>query len=137
MGLYLAVFDNDEEVDGVEVGSYADFVTLRDCVVSELEGGTPGASFPIFSLHPDCDGEWSIADCSKLRDELRGIAYGLTGRPAVAFTSDWQRTVAKSIGLVPRNAYESFVDVDGEFLIDRIQTLVATALERGLPILFQ
>ena len=137
MGLYLAVFDNDEEVDGVEVGSYADFAALRDWVVRELEGGTPGASFPIFSLHSDCDGEWSIADCSKLRTELRGITDGLRGRPAVAFTSDWQRAVAKSIGLVPRNAYESFVDVDGEFLIDRIQTLVATALERRLPILFQ
>jgi hypothetical protein len=51
--------------------------------------------------------------------------------------SDWQRAVAKSIGLVPQNAFESFIDVDGEFLIGRLQSLVDGARKRGLPILFQ
>jgi hypothetical protein len=45
--------------------------------------------------------------------------------------------VAKSIGLVPQNAFESFVDVDGEFLIERMRSLAEVALNRGLPILFQ
>ena len=42
MGLYLCVFassDLDEEVDGVEVGSYDDFHTLRTAIAEQLEGG--------------------------------------------------------------------------------------------------
>jgi len=45
--------------------------------------------------------------------------------------------VAKSVGLHPQNACESFIDVDGEFLLERLQSLVKKALERRLPILFQ
>jgi hypothetical protein len=45
--------------------------------------------------------------------------------------------VADSIGLVPQNAFESFIDVDGEFLLERLQNLVKNALKHQLPILFQ
>jgi hypothetical protein len=58
-------------------------------------------------------------------------------RPAIRFSSAWQETVAKSIGLDPQNAFESFIDVNGEFLLERLQSLVKNALARGLPILFQ
>jgi hypothetical protein len=88
-------------------------------------------------LHSDSDGEWSVRDCEKLRGELAEIATALKARAAVQFGSDWQVAVAKSIGLVPQNAFESFVDVDGEFLIERMRSLAEVALNRGLPILFQ
>ena len=136
MGLYLCIFDGDEDVNGVEVGSYADFGALRDHVVRELELKA-GDRFPTFILHSDCDGEWSVADCQKLQVELDEIGVALKARPAIAFSSDWQRVVAKSIGLKPQNAFESFIDVDGEFLLDRLQDLVKDALARRLPILFQ
>ena len=93
-----------------------DYNALRDYVVNELEGGKAGSRFPTFILHSDCDGEWAVLDCEKLRSELSEIAVALKVRPAVAFASDWQKVVAKSIGLVPENAFESFIDVDGEFL---------------------
>lgn len=137
MGLYLCSFEDEDEVDGVEVGGYADFNALRDYIIRELEMGKTGSRFPTIILHSDCDGEWSLADCEKLSGELAEIANALKARPAVQFGSDWQKGVAKSIGLVPQNAFESFIDVDGEFLIERLQSLVDGARKRGVPILFQ
>ena len=104
MGLYLCIFDGDEDINGVEIGSYADYGALVDYVTRELELGKAGARFPTFVLHSDCDGEWSIADCQKLQVELDEIAVALKTRPATAFSSSWQKDVAKSIGLKPLNA---------------------------------
>src|SRR4051812_11141718 len=98
MGLYLCFFDGDEDVDGVEVGSYADYNALRDYVVRELEAGRAGSRFPTFVLHSDCDGEWSVVQCESLRNELAEMAAALKERPMVPFNSDWQKVVAKSIG---------------------------------------
>src|SRR5262245_26938261 len=109
MSLYLCVFEEDEDLEGVEVGPYADFGALRDYIVSELEGGTRGKRVPAFLMHSDCDGEWSVADCLVLRDELTAIASELKQKPPVPFQSDWQRAVAKSVGLVPKDAFESFI----------------------------
>ena len=40
MGLYLCVFDEDEELEGVEVGSYSDFEFFRSSVTELLEQGS-------------------------------------------------------------------------------------------------
>lgn len=85
MGLYLCIFEDEDEIDGVEVGGYADFGALREYVTRELEGGRLGASN----------------------------------------------------GLTPKNAFESFIDVNGQFLLDRMQALAKLSVERDLPILFQ
>jgi hypothetical protein len=56
MGLYLCVFVDDatdEEVDGVEVGSYEDFGRLRATVAERLEPDGWGTSFPVLMSHPD------------------------------------------------------------------------------------
>jgi hypothetical protein len=137
MGLYLCIFEGDEEVDGVERGGYADFGDMCDYIVRELEGGKPGARFPVFSRHSDCDGEWAAFECEPLAGELARIATELKARPAIPFVSEWQAKVAKSIGRVPQNAFESFLDVDGEPAIERLQGLVEIARTRRLPILFQ
>ena len=137
MGLYLCIFDDDEEVDGVEVGHYSDFNELRGYVTRELEGEKQGARFPTFIIHSDCDGEWTAAECEKLIVELGEIISEMKGRPPRPFVSDWQTFVAKSTGLVPKSAFESFVDVDGQFVLERILSLASVAVDRGLPILFQ
>jgi hypothetical protein len=137
MGLYLCIFEGDEDIDGVEVGSYADFNALRGNVVQQLEGGRAGSRFPTLTLHSDCEGEWSVADCQILQGELTKIAAALKELPVIGFTSDWQRVVAKSIGLKPQNAFESFIDVDGEFLLERLQCLAQKAVRHQLPIVFQ
>jgi hypothetical protein len=137
VGLYLCVFEEDEEIDGVEVGHYSDFGALRGYVTRELEGGCAGTRFPTLIIHSDCDGEWSPTDCHKLAGELAELAAEMRQQAPLPFASEWQKFVAKSIGLVPKNAFESFIDVDGEFLLDRLQRLVKLAVERNLPILFQ
>ena len=137
MGLYLCVFDGDDEIDGVEVGPYKDFGELRDYIVRELEGGRAGTKFPTFILHSDRDGEWSVEDATKLLAEMEEIISSMKARNPLPFVSEWQRKVAKNIGLAPKSAFECFVDVDGEFVLMRIHNLVRVALERRLPILFQ
>jgi len=137
MGLYLCIFDDGQEIDGVEVGAYADFNALRDYIINELEDGKAGSRFKTFILHSDCDGEWSPQECEQLSRELMEIITELKKRQPVAFLSDWQKILAKSIGLHPKNAFESFIDVDGEFLLDRILKLVDNAINGRLSIIFQ
>jgi len=134
MGLYLCVMDADEnEVDGVEVGSYADWDQFRTDVRSLGE-----AKFPTILLHSDCDGEWSPAECAALDRELVAVADGFSRLPPRSLAPQtWQVEVAKTFGLRPRNLYECYFDVDSEPLIERLQGLSRVAQERGLPILFQ
>src|SRR5262245_49929204 len=114
MGLYLCVFDGDEELDGVEVGIYADFGRFRSAVASHLEDDKTGARYPVLQLHSDCDGEWSVEQCGALEDELEDIARRLRKIAPAAFGSEWQEEVARSIGLTLTSLYDCFVDVDGE-----------------------
>lgn len=136
MGLYLCIFDGDEEMEGLEVGSYGDFEVFRKCVRERLEGGDNGARFPTLMTHSDCDGEWSASDAKLLAVELETIEREFNELPPTAL-SGWQRSVASSLGLSPRNLSECFFDVDGEPLFERLRGLCASSVERGLPILFQ
>lgn len=137
MGLYLCVFDDDDELDGVEIGHYSDFSDLRDYIGATVEGSSYGSRFPTFQMHSDCDGEWTPRDCVRLRLELRDIRAALEVHPPRLVDGGWQQEVAKFLGLTPKNAFESFMDVDGEPVVGRIQSLVELALARQLPILFQ
>ena len=137
MGLYLCVFEDDEELDGVDAGSYSDFNFFRGVVTNQLEGGTPGAKYPTLILHSDCDGEWSVEECRALQEELESIVDALAQLPPVGFDSDWQCAAAESLGLQPGNLYESFIDVDGEPLLERFLGLCRFAQDRGRPIIFQ
>jgi len=137
MGLYLCVFVGDEEIDGVEVGGYDDFRAFRETVNDVLEDGRRGLLYPTLMMHSDCDGDWSPEECHTLRIELERISEEFRRRPAVPFHSEWQKNVANLINLKPASLYESFIDVDGEPLLDRLQRLCAVAIENDAPILFQ
>lgn len=137
MGLYLAIFENGEEVEGVELGGYDDFGAFRDAVTELLEGGAAGRRFPTLILHSDCDGTWDPDESARLKQELKAIRAEFSKLPPKAFTSSWQNEVARSIGLAPANLAESFIDVDGEYLIDRLVSLAEVAEERRQPIVFQ
>jgi hypothetical protein len=136
MSLYLCIFSGEDEVAGVEVGTYAEFNALRQAV-AELEGGVPGARFPVLMLHADCEGAWSGPECAALESELATIVRELRGRPARPFASAAQAASAARRDLVPRHAGECFLDVDGAFLLDGLQQLVARARQTAQPILFQ
>ena len=97
MSLYLCIFDEDEELDGVDVGAYSDFGDFRNTIAKELERGKAGSSFPTLMLHPDSDGEWNVEDCEKLERELEIISAELKSSHRKFF-----RGVAKECGKTVR-----------------------------------
>jgi hypothetical protein len=121
----------------VDVGSYADFGTFRETVASVLENGVWGSRFPTLMFHSDCDGEWNPDDSGMLAKELEAIVVEFKKRPPTEFAAEWQRKVAKQVGLRPVCLYDCFIDVDGEPLLDRLVNMAKLALHRDLPILFQ
>jgi Immunity protein 70 len=136
MGLYLAIFEGDAELDGVEVGSYADFSAFRDAVVVNLEAGNAGSRFPTLILHSDCDGEWTPEQAVILISELNTVAQEFAGLPPIPLDG-WKAEVAKMFGIRPANLADCFFDVDGEPLLERLVGLAQLSQKRGLPILFQ
>jgi len=137
MGLYLCIFDDSEELDGVEVGYYDDFYWFRNTITKELEREHLGSKFPVLILHPDSDGHWTPEECVTLENELTAIGELLKKLPPIPFNSDWQKSIAKSIGLRPANLYDCFIDVDGEPLIERLINLCKLAQKVNRPIMFQ
>ncbi|WP_443751345.1 Imm70 family immunity protein [Asticcacaulis solisilvae] len=137
MGLYLTIFDNGDELDGVEVGAYSDFSIFRNAVVKELEDGVAGSKYPTLILHSDCDGKWSPEESAQLEKELETISDEFRHRPPISLSSDWQKQVAKSFGLRINSLYDCFFDVDGEPLLDRLINLARLSQSRNLPIIFQ
>lgn len=137
MGLYLAIFEDDEEIEGVEIGRYSDFNYFRDTVVNELEKGEAGSKFPTLNLHSDCDGLWTPEEAVDLEKELEEIAKVFERLPPIEYNSEWQKDVAKTFGIKPNNLLECFFDVDGEPLLERLIQLAKLSQEQELPILFQ
>ncbi|MCW1843898.1 immunity 70 family protein [Prosthecomicrobium hirschii] len=137
MGLYLTVFDGDEEIDGIGVGRYADFEHFRDSVAGALEGGVKGSRFPILMLHSDCDGEWPVAALADLKRELIEIRDELREFPPDPAFDSWRLQFLATNGITPKTLMDSFFDIDGNLLIDRILELIAIGTDRRLPILFQ
>lgn len=137
MGLYLAVFDGDEELDGVEVGSYADFGTFRSAVATHVEKGVAGSRCPTLMEHSDCDGQWSPEEAALLQAELSMIAESFLERPPEPLGDGWKPEVARLFELRPNSLYDCFFDVDGEPLVDRLMGLAQLSMQQNLPILFQ
>jgi hypothetical protein len=139
MGLYLCVFanDDDEELDGVEVGRYEDFYRLRQTVTELLEEGVQGSRYPTLQLHADSDGEWSPEDARRLSDELLEINARLSSHPASVLPEGWQRDVARTFGLSPKTLADTFFDVDGEPLLERLLGQADVSIKSGRPIAFQ
>ena len=137
MGLYLCVFDGDEEIEGVEVGCYSDFNAFRESVIDVVERGNAGSVCPVLVQQPDSDGEWSPDDARKLLDELSIIETAMGQQPATQFNSPWKNDVAKTFGIRPRNLLACFFDVDGEPLVARLRELARSSIETSSPILFQ
>lgn len=138
MGLYLCIFDDDDdEVEGVEIGSYADFGFFRETVVATVEKGQAGSVCPVLINHSDCDGHWTPAEAAVLLTELEMIETVLDKCPPVEFDTPWKIEVAKTFGIAPESLLDCFFDVDGEPLTLRLKALAAVSIEQKLPIVFQ
>ena len=137
MGLYLCVFDGDDELEGVEVGPYADFNYFRDTVAALVEYGVAGSVCPVLNTHSDCDGEWTAQAAHQLLAELAHIEQVLQKHPPTPFNADWKHTVAKTFGIAPKTLLDCFFDIDGEPLVERLRGLAQVSVSSGQPILFQ
>jgi hypothetical protein len=140
MSLYLCVFasaDSDDEVDGVDVGSYQDFHEFRRFVARNLEDDRAPSRFPTLLGHPDSDTEWTPTHCVALREELATVLVELALLEAPPYgVGSWQAAVAAEFDLAPRSRAGWFIDIDGEPLVGRIDQLAALAVELGQPISF-
>jgi hypothetical protein len=138
MGLYLCVFDEfEEELEGVEVGSYEDFDVFRQTVVEVVENGVAGSVCPLLYNHSDCDGEWTSRECEQLIRELNEIERVLKTCPPVPLAPGWKTQVAANARLTPQTLADCFFDVSGEPLIDGIRQLAQLSVDSGHPIVFQ
>jgi hypothetical protein len=139
MGLYLAVFanDDDDEIDGVEVGGYDDFHTFRSAVQAHLEPDGWGSRFPTLMNHEDSRGTWSARDAERLETEMVQIRDAFQRIAARPINGGWQAEVASSLGLRPTSLHESFFDIDGQPLIDRLIELARVAQQHRQAIWFQ
>ncbi len=140
MGLYLCVFSGseaDDEIDGIEVGSYEDFGRLRDVVAQRLEPDGRGSRFPVLMGHPDSDGQWTPGESVALAAELTVIAAELSQLPPIELPGGWQAETAHRFGVVPQTLRDCFIDVDAESLLDRLTELARLSAREGQPIWFQ
>ncbi|WP_454675450.1 Imm70 family immunity protein [Achromobacter pestifer] len=137
MGLYLCVFDGDEELEGVEVGLYEDFNCFRDAVLTVLENNIPGSVCPTLQGHLDCDGEWTPQEANSLLGELKLIEQEFAEHPPIEFNSDWKKGVAKLYSIAPVTMLDCFFDIDGEPLVGRLRQLALVSVNSVQPIVFQ
>ncbi|MEM7228898.1 MAG: Imm70 family immunity protein [Planctomycetota bacterium] len=138
MSLYLTIFDRSEqEVEGVEVGSYADFGDFRDAIAKYVEDNQWGSKCPTLMLHSDCDGVWTSDEAVLLQGELEVIGACFRALPPIAWDADWRTSAAEQAGVSIDSMYACFVDVDGQPLVDRLIELAQISQQSQLPILFQ
>ena len=114
MGLYLCIFDeDDDELGAVDVGHYSDFGDFRDRVAQSattqpkrrLFGRSERTPYPVLMEHSDCDGEWSVAEASVLLQELEQISGEFAKQAARPFPANsWQAN------------WTAEVRIDGELL---------------------
>jgi hypothetical protein len=64
------------------------------------------------------------------------IADGFAALPRIAFEADWQVDMAGRDGITATSLLESFIDVDGEPLQERLIDLTRTAVAVRVPICF-
>ena len=137
MGLYLCLWDEHDEIDGVDVGSYADYGRFVEAVVKHAEKGNRGSKYPLISMHSDSEGEWSRSDSARLVGDLEEIQRTFASLPPLPVPAGWQTQVAKTFGIMPKSLGDSFFDIDGEPLIGRLIGLCRLAITHQKSILFQ
>jgi hypothetical protein len=138
LGLYLCIFaseDFDDELDGIDIGSYEDFHEFRQAVCDNVEDGKWGSTCPVLMTHSDCDGMWGHDVGEDLTEELARIQDRFRQLPP-RVAEGWQYEAFRMYGQ-PASLADYFIDVDGEPLIERMSALAVLASQRGRPISFQ
>ncbi|WJS95655.1 immunity 70 family protein [Flavobacterium johnsoniae] len=138
MGLYLAIFKKEEEINGLEVGSYEYFGIFRDCIFELIENnGNWGSTCPTIMNHSDCDGKFEPKECKEMISELKKIKEVFQKQNSNHKVIDQKKELIDLYQIKPLNLYDCFIDVDGENLIDRLIELCEDAIDNDLDIIFQ
>jgi len=136
MGLYLCVFRGDEELSGIDVGSYDDWERFRG--EARARDGRVFRRYGTLREHVTPTTRWSPRDAARLAGELDHLREALRREPPRPFApSSWQAELAAERGLAPASLAECFFDVDGVSLFDGLAELCRLAVETRQPILFQ
>jgi hypothetical protein len=136
VGLYLCVFRDDEELFGIDVGSYDDFEKFRD--TARARDGRVFRRYGALRMHVSPTAHWSPRDAARLAAELGRLREALRREPPRPFPpGSWQAELAAERGLAPASLADCFFDVDGVSLFDGLLELCRLALEAKQPILFQ
>ncbi len=136
MGLYLCVFREDDELEGVEVGGYDDFERFRDA--ARALDRRVFRRFGTLRANIKPNTSWSHREAARLARELTALGDELRKLPPRAFPQDsWQEQISRERGRAPASLYDCFIDVDGEPLLERLLGLCRVSVEARQPILFQ
>ncbi len=136
MGLYLCVFRGDDEIEGVEVGSYEDFERFREA--ARALDRRVFRRFGALRSNIKPNTAWSRREATRLARELTALGVELRKLPPRPFPpGSWQEQIARERGLAPASLYDCFFDVDGEPLVERLLGLCRVSMETRQPILFQ
>ncbi|SHG56649.1 Imm70 family immunity protein [Flavobacterium defluvii] len=138
MGLYLAIFKNEEEINGLEVGTYEYFGIFRDCIYEFIENSSNwGDICPTIMNHSDCDGKWESKECVEMMFELKKVKKTFQKQAPNKKVIDQKKELIDLYQIKILNLYDCFIDVDGENLIDRLIELCKDAIDNDLDIIFQ
>lgn len=136
MGLYLCVFRGEEELAGVEVGSYDDFEAFRG--EARAIDGRIFRRFGTLRLAVSPTSAWSPRAAARLARELTVLAGELKRLPPRPLPEgSWQAELARERHLTPATRYDCYFDLDGEPLVERLLELCRVAVAEREPILFQ
>jgi len=134
MGLYLCILDDeDEECAGFQVGHYSDFGCFRDAIFRHIPKAM--RRYPILMQHSDCDGEWSVEELPRLKQELAEIAERFKALPPEEPADAFEHVAHCREGAA--SLYECFHNVDEENLFEALQELCDEAIKLERPISFQ
>jgi len=137
MGLYLCAFIDNEEMDGIEIGSYEYFGIFRDYVNILIENCEPGSVCPKLIMHSDCDGEWSTQECKDLLKELSVIRDVFKKTDPQDAPIEMKKDLFNHYKIKPNSLYDCFIDVDGKNMIERLAQLCLDVIAAETKILFQ
>lgn len=131
MSLYFAVFtEDDDELDGFQVGTYHDYGKFIDAVKEKIES----EFCSVLINHHDSDGYWSSQECQSLIKELNYIKSELAKLPPHKIEYDWAKQSAYEQG---DSLNSSFQNVDGEPMADALLVLCELAVRNNARLYFQ
>lgn len=139
MSLYLCVLDFSEgyenEIKGIEIGSYDYFSCFRECICKYVENNKWGSKCPIIMNHEEGNGFFSPDDCKKVLNELLVIKRVFEN--IIPDNSTLQKVKKYKKIQSSMVLRECFTDVDDCDLISQLEMICELSVQKELNVYFQ